>query len=327
MHSFAVITSFEAYAYHTQFGVHCVPYLCTITLLSAVKLILLECIWNISKQKLTNKKICIIQKISRDLPGIIKSEVTWISIQSIGTNKIHYPYASWFLVIRHLCVLAMCVCVCYCVQYTGRGMWPLCCSWLCAGITATVEENGSSWRQAYTNSGFSPTPESPEHLCKACGGHFDTIVRKVRWMWPSCIVGVHKCYSFYTTTLEKYPTVDWRSVVMRSFLKYLLNTQQFWVASLIRVNRVKQLHKELSLITETCCMFWSHSVVNVTSDIFFSLTQFIKHILQHVYKQETVVAFVNSRGVCALLREGWGFSLGRLHLLRKKDYCTGCRRV
>ncbi|XP_031428420.1 E3 ubiquitin-protein ligase rififylin [Clupea harengus] len=57
-------------------------------------------------------------------------------------------------------------------------MWPTCCSWLCTGITATVEENGSSWRQAYTNPGFSPTPESPQHLCKACGGHFDAIARK-----------------------------------------------------------------------------------------------------------------------------------------------------
>ncbi|XP_041949626.1 E3 ubiquitin-protein ligase rififylin isoform X2 [Alosa sapidissima] len=57
-------------------------------------------------------------------------------------------------------------------------MRPFCCSWLCTGITATVEENGSSWRQAFTNSGFSPTPEFPEHLCKACGGHFDTIARQ-----------------------------------------------------------------------------------------------------------------------------------------------------
>ncbi|XP_028838291.1 E3 ubiquitin-protein ligase rififylin-like [Denticeps clupeoides] len=57
-------------------------------------------------------------------------------------------------------------------------MWPSCCNWLCAGTTATVDENGSSWRQAYTNSGFSPYPTSPDHLCKACGGHFETVSRK-----------------------------------------------------------------------------------------------------------------------------------------------------
>ncbi|KAL0162677.1 hypothetical protein M9458_042073, partial [Cirrhinus mrigala] len=50
----------------------------------------------------------------------------------------------------------------------------LCYSLLCVDITATVEENGSSWHQAYTNSGSSPLPAPPEHLCKACGGQFDT---------------------------------------------------------------------------------------------------------------------------------------------------------
>ncbi|KAM9540188.1 E3 ubiquitin-protein ligase rififylin-like isoform 2-T3 [Salvelinus alpinus] len=57
-------------------------------------------------------------------------------------------------------------------------MWTSCCSWSCLEPTATVEENGSSWRQAYTNSGNSQSPISPELLCKACGGHFDTIAIK-----------------------------------------------------------------------------------------------------------------------------------------------------
>uniref|UniRef100_A0A672RTQ4 RING-type E3 ubiquitin transferase n=1 Tax=Sinocyclocheilus grahami TaxID=75366 RepID=A0A672RTQ4_SINGR len=48
-------------------------------------------------------------------------------------------------------------------------------SLLCVDITATVEENGSSWHQAYTNSGSSLLPAPPEHLCKACGGQFDAI--------------------------------------------------------------------------------------------------------------------------------------------------------
>ncbi|KAK1788268.1 hypothetical protein P4O66_016715, partial [Electrophorus voltai] len=47
-------------------------------------------------------------------------------------------------------------------------------SCLCVDTTATVEENSSSWRQAYTNSGYNPSPTSPEQLCKACGGQFDT---------------------------------------------------------------------------------------------------------------------------------------------------------
>ncbi|XP_010891849.1 E3 ubiquitin-protein ligase rififylin isoform X1 [Esox lucius] len=57
-------------------------------------------------------------------------------------------------------------------------MWTSCCSWPCLEPTATVEENGRSWRQAYTNSGYSQSLTSPEHLCKACGGHFDAIARK-----------------------------------------------------------------------------------------------------------------------------------------------------
>ncbi|XP_024249602.1 E3 ubiquitin-protein ligase rififylin-like isoform X2 [Oncorhynchus tshawytscha] len=59
-------------------------------------------------------------------------------------------------------------------------MWTSCCSWFCLEPTATVEENVSSWRQAYTNSGYSQSLTSPEHMCKACGGQFDTIARKVR---------------------------------------------------------------------------------------------------------------------------------------------------
>ncbi|XP_071783076.1 E3 ubiquitin-protein ligase rififylin-like, partial [Centroberyx gerrardi] len=51
-------------------------------------------------------------------------------------------------------------------------------SWSCLNPTATVEENGSSWHQAGPNLGFSPSLTCPTHLCKACGGHFDTRARK-----------------------------------------------------------------------------------------------------------------------------------------------------
>ncbi|KAI5622439.1 E3 ubiquitin-protein ligase rififylin isoform X1, partial [Silurus asotus] len=37
----------------------------------------------------------------------------------------------------------------------------------------------STWHQAYTNSGFSPAPSSPEHLCRACGGQVDSASRNV----------------------------------------------------------------------------------------------------------------------------------------------------
>ncbi|XP_036380120.1 E3 ubiquitin-protein ligase rififylin isoform X1 [Megalops cyprinoides] len=59
-------------------------------------------------------------------------------------------------------------------------MWMSCCSWHCveSTATATVEENGNTRRQAYTNSGYSPSPTAPEPLCKACGGRFNTIARK-----------------------------------------------------------------------------------------------------------------------------------------------------
>ncbi|XP_064208480.1 E3 ubiquitin-protein ligase rififylin isoform X1 [Anguilla rostrata] len=59
-------------------------------------------------------------------------------------------------------------------------MWTSCCSWLCVENTAsaTVEHNGNTRRQVYTNSGFSSSPTAPEHLCKACGGRFNTVARK-----------------------------------------------------------------------------------------------------------------------------------------------------
>ncbi|KAJ8402241.1 hypothetical protein AAFF_G00371060 [Aldrovandia affinis] len=62
----------------------------------------------------------------------------------------------------------------------GWSMWTSCCSWVCVENTsvATVEENGNTRRQVYTNSGYSPSPTAPEHLCKACGGRFNTVARK-----------------------------------------------------------------------------------------------------------------------------------------------------
>uniref|UniRef100_A0A667XR88 RING-type E3 ubiquitin transferase n=1 Tax=Myripristis murdjan TaxID=586833 RepID=A0A667XR88_9TELE len=50
--------------------------------------------------------------------------------------------------------------------------------WSCLILTATVEETGSSWHQASTNLGFSPSLTCPTHLCKACGGHLDTHTRE-----------------------------------------------------------------------------------------------------------------------------------------------------
>ncbi|XP_061104715.1 E3 ubiquitin-protein ligase rififylin isoform X1 [Conger conger] len=58
-------------------------------------------------------------------------------------------------------------------------MWTSCCSWLFVeNTTVTVEQNGNTRRQVYTNSGFSSSPTAPEHLCKACGGRFNTVARK-----------------------------------------------------------------------------------------------------------------------------------------------------
>lgn len=69
-------------------------------------------------------------------------------------------------------------------------MWASCCNWLCLD-SATVEESSSSHRsssrhQAYTNSGYNsyPSPTAPEPSCKACGGRFDALERKV--IYISC---------------------------------------------------------------------------------------------------------------------------------------------
>ncbi|XP_058857522.1 E3 ubiquitin-protein ligase rififylin isoform X1 [Acipenser ruthenus] len=59
-------------------------------------------------------------------------------------------------------------------------MWASCCNWLCLDTQPVEEERGRSQRQAYTNSGFRPSPPrpAPEHTCKACGSHFSTSSRK-----------------------------------------------------------------------------------------------------------------------------------------------------
>ncbi|XP_073718864.1 E3 ubiquitin-protein ligase rififylin isoform X1 [Misgurnus anguillicaudatus] len=59
-------------------------------------------------------------------------------------------------------------------------MWASCCGWLCLDDPTVEETRNSSHRQAFTNSGFSstPSPTAPEHVCKACGGRFDSLARK-----------------------------------------------------------------------------------------------------------------------------------------------------
>lgn len=64
-----------------------------------------------------------------------------------------------------------------------RSMWASCCNWFCLDSAPGSESNsgGSTRNQAYTNSGYSsyPSPTAVDHTCKACGGRFDTLARKV----------------------------------------------------------------------------------------------------------------------------------------------------
>ncbi|KAI4891409.1 hypothetical protein NFI96_026103 [Prochilodus magdalenae] len=94
--------------------------------------------------------------------------------------------------------------------------------------TATVEENSSSWRQAYTNSGYSPPPTSPEHLCKACGGQFDTARRNVCvdcrkqfcgrcWAQPELRL-CHTCQRFHGTHFERSELMRLKVKELRDYL-------------------------------------------------------------------------------------------------------------
>ncbi|XP_066501510.1 E3 ubiquitin-protein ligase rififylin [Hoplias malabaricus] len=110
----------------------------------------------------------------------------------------------------------------------GRGVRAPCCSWPCVDTTATVEENSSSWRQAYTNSGFSPSPSSPEHLCKACGGQCDTARRNVCvdcrkhfcghcWVWPELQL-CSTCQRFHGIQFERSELMRLKVKELRDYL-------------------------------------------------------------------------------------------------------------
>ncbi|XP_051521263.1 E3 ubiquitin-protein ligase rififylin-like isoform X1 [Myxocyprinus asiaticus] len=59
-------------------------------------------------------------------------------------------------------------------------MWASCCGLLCLDDSTVEDTRSSSRHQAFTNSGFNSYPSSPapEHMCKACGGRFDSLARK-----------------------------------------------------------------------------------------------------------------------------------------------------
>lgn len=111
-------------------------------------------------------------------------------------------------------------------------MWTSCCSWSCIEPTATVEQNGSSWRQAYTNSGYSPSLSSPEHLCKACGGLFDTMARKhvcvdckknfcgrcSVQLEPPCPRLCHTCQRFHGTLFDRSQLMRLKVRELRDYL-------------------------------------------------------------------------------------------------------------
>ncbi|KAJ7996969.1 hypothetical protein DPEC_G00224040 [Dallia pectoralis] len=116
--------------------------------------------------------------------------------------------------------------------HPGRSMWTPCCSWSCLKTTATVEENGRSWRQANTNSGYSQSLTSPEHLCKACGGHFDAIARKhvcvdckksfcghcSVQLEPPCPRLCHTCQRFHGTLFDRTQLMRLKVRELRDYL-------------------------------------------------------------------------------------------------------------
>ncbi|KAJ8266568.1 hypothetical protein GJAV_G00131980 [Gymnothorax javanicus] len=110
-------------------------------------------------------------------------------------------------------------------------MWTSCCSWRCVENTTvvTVEQNGNTRRQVYTNSGFSSSPTAPEHLCKACGGRFNTVARKhvcgdcKKSFCSRCSVQLHLRPPLCHTCQRFHGTLFDRAELMRLKVKDLLD--------------------------------------------------------------------------------------------------------
>ncbi|KAM9319018.1 E3 ubiquitin-protein ligase rififylin [Pholidichthys leucotaenia] len=113
-------------------------------------------------------------------------------------------------------------------------MFASCCNWMCMDTTDVDEPVAADRRnQAYTNSAFNsqPSPPPPEHTCKACGGHFDTISRKhvcvdcKKNYCSSCSAQqaprprlCHTCQRFYGNLLERAELMKLKVKELRDYL-------------------------------------------------------------------------------------------------------------
>ncbi|XP_035010008.1 E3 ubiquitin-protein ligase rififylin [Hippoglossus stenolepis] len=113
-------------------------------------------------------------------------------------------------------------------------MWASCCNWLCMD-SADVEQSGEDERrhQSYTNSAFNsqPSPPPPEHICKACGGTFDTPTKKhvcvdcKKNYCSRCSAQLeprprlcHTCQRFYGNLLERAELMKLKVKELRDYL-------------------------------------------------------------------------------------------------------------
>ncbi|XP_019962655.1 E3 ubiquitin-protein ligase rififylin isoform X2 [Paralichthys olivaceus] len=114
-------------------------------------------------------------------------------------------------------------------------MWASCCNWLCMDSGDPAEQSGEDERrhQSYTNSAFNsqPSPPPPEHICKACGGRFDTPAKKhvcvdcKKNYCSRCSAQLeprprlcHTCQRFYGNLLERAELMKLKVKELRDYL-------------------------------------------------------------------------------------------------------------
>ncbi|XP_029373780.1 E3 ubiquitin-protein ligase rififylin isoform X2 [Echeneis naucrates] len=113
-------------------------------------------------------------------------------------------------------------------------MWPSCCNWLCMdSADAEPAYEDEQRHRSYTNSAFTSQPSSPlpEHICKACGGRFDTPAKKhvcvdcKKNFCSRCSAQLeprprlcHTCQRFYGNLLERAELMKLKVKELKDYL-------------------------------------------------------------------------------------------------------------
>ncbi|XP_030008259.1 E3 ubiquitin-protein ligase rififylin [Sphaeramia orbicularis] len=112
-------------------------------------------------------------------------------------------------------------------------MWASCCTWCMDSADVDESNSADQHHRSYTNSAFNnqPSPTAPEHICKACGGRFDTPAKKhvcvdcKKNYCSRCSAQLeprprlcHTCQRFYGNLLERAELMKLKVKELRDYL-------------------------------------------------------------------------------------------------------------